>query len=91
MHDDDGEGKRLIRGKHRVKVAKTPTELLGLPGGAHAFVLVRVGAHFAGPGEGPFTDTLCQLCDLVSGNELYLCGDLYIKRSYLVGAYQLEE
>ena len=90
MHDDD-EGKRLVRGKHRVKLPRDPQSVLELPQGGRAFVLVRVGAHFAGPGGGAFTDSLCQLCDLVSGSELYRCGDLYIKRSDLVGAYRLEE
>lgn len=55
------------------------------------FIPVRVGAHFAGPGGGEYTDTLCQVYEVDGRYEIYRCGDLYIKRSMLVGAYQLEE
>lgn len=89
MNDDDNEGMRvLVRGKgKKVKASLYPDNLLEVEPGKVVFIAVRIAVHM---GTG-FTDTLCRPYDLVGSKELYTCGDLYIPRSHLVGAYMMGE
>lgn len=89
MNDDDNEGMRvLVRGRgKKAKASLYPDNLLEVEPGKVVFIAVRVATHMGGAGGGPRTDTLCRPFDLAAHEELYRCGDLYIPRSHLVGAY----
>lgn len=89
MNDDDNEGMRsLVRGKgKKAKASLYPDNLLEVEPGKVVFIAVRVGAHMGGAGGGGKTDTVCRPYDVVAREELYRCGDLWIPRSHLVGAY----
>ena len=88
----DDEGMRIIRGKgHRPRLAVTPVTLLQVAAGRVVFIPVRVCAHFAGPGKGPYTDVLARAYDLDAHVELYGCGDIYVARAGLVEALLLED
>lgn len=88
----DDEGMRIVRGKgKRPKLRVEPATLLEVAAGRVVFIPVRVGAHLAGPGKGPYTDVLARVYDLDTEAELYRCGDLVVRHASLVEALLLEE
>jgi hypothetical protein len=54
-------------------------------------MMIRVGAHLAGPGKGIYDFALCRAFDFDTGVELFVCGDLNIKNTPYVRVYQVED